>query len=101
MENKANCDCLVYTDREQFRIDREKGSVYFTARDNDGEQFMWYFCPCGCDRLSVVSCGKGFKPKESPSWKWDGDERAPTLKPSLNLVDHWHGFLTAGKWISV
>lgn len=39
-------------------------------------------------------------------WLWDGDERNPTLHPSLGLGEEgkgynlWHGFLTAGHWVA-
>lgn len=42
-----------------------------------------------------------------PHWKWDGDHDAPTLTPSIlvhavpDWTDGWHGFLTAGKLITV
>ena len=42
-----------------------------------------------------------------PVWKWDGNKEAPTITPSI-LVNSvpgwnpgWHGFLTAGKLITV
>lgn len=30
-------------------------------------------------------------------WGWDGNEEQPTLEPSINCVDRWHGFLRAGR----
>ncbi len=30
-------------------------------------------------------------------WKWDGNEDAPTLEPSIDLPGEWHGFLRAGR----
>jgi len=29
-------------------------------------------------------------------WQWDGNREAPTLKPSLNYVGIWHGYMKAG-----
>lgn len=40
-------------------------------------------------------------------WKWDGDEAAPTVKPSIDcrprMPEHcgWHGFMTKGALVSV
>jgi hypothetical protein len=31
------------------------------------------------------------------SWQWDGNEDKPTLTPSVNVVDHWHGWVKAGR----
>jgi hypothetical protein len=60
-----------------------------------------YVCPCGCKEWRRV-------PVEGQrKWNWDGDELAPTLTPSILHISrseercHWHGFLTAGKWITV
>ena len=30
------------------------------------------------------------------SWAWNGDLWKPTLRPSINHVDVWHGWLTNG-----
>lgn len=32
-------------------------------------------------------------------WTWDGNESAPTLKPSLHAVGIWHGYVRAGMLI--
>lgn len=63
---------------------------------------MDYRCPCGCGQTGPLD----FRPHESPSWEWDGNIEAPTLKPSVHhryLIrgewkTHWHGYLTAGIW---
>lgn len=55
-----------------------------------------YVCPCGCERVGALH----FKPRQSPSWDWDGNRLAPTLTPSVHHVDHWHGWLRAGLWTS-
>ncbi|MFG1414074.1 DUF6527 family protein [Xanthobacter sp. VTT E-85241] len=66
---------------------------------------MLYVCPCGCGRHGALP----FRPDPSPSWEWDGNRDSPTLTPSVHHVlrltaggtgTHWHGFLTAGEWIS-
>jgi hypothetical protein len=33
-------------------------------------------------------------------WKWDGNEDAPTLTPSLHLVGQWHGWMKNGELVS-
>lgn len=30
------------------------------------------------------------------SWSWNGNERKPTLKPSLHAVGIWHGYVRDG-----
>ena len=29
-------------------------------------------------------------------WGWDGNEDAPTLKPSIQCIGHWHGWVRDG-----
>jgi len=57
-----------------------------------------FFCPGGCGDPGFCRVGNGKKPEVEPSWKWDGNEVAPTLEPSI-YAKHtcgWHGYLTAG-----
>lgn len=92
------------------------GSFAYAVRygDDSGRKCgLFYRCPCGCGRDGYV----GFKPPSKDdlkygrdTWDWDGNEDAPTLKPSIlkhDLSDtvalkdcptHWHGFLHAGMW---
>ena len=90
-----------YDDLGKLLNDRTPGSFLIVSqRDLPG---LWFcsICPCGCGKYSALAIGKGEKPKAKPSWSWDGDEDRPTLKPSINHVDHWHGWLTGGIWKSV
>ena len=41
--------------------------------------------------------GRG-KPNR-PSWKWNEDILKPTLTPSINDPDGWHGYLREGKMV--
>lgn len=34
---------------------------------------------------------------QKPAWDWDGNREWPTLSPSINVIDRWHGFLRKGK----
>jgi len=72
---------------------------FFSSGDRD-KAGMIYVCPCGCGRQGALR----FRPHPSPSWEWDGNEEAPTLKPSVHDMPdgktHWHGWLTNGEWKS-
>jgi hypothetical protein len=35
------------------------------------------------------------------SWQWDGNTEKPSLTPSINVVDRWHGWVRAGRLVSV
>lgn len=30
-------------------------------------------------------------------WQWDGNREKPTLTPSINVTNGWHGFVTNGE----
>jgi hypothetical protein len=86
-------------DFKAFRDQRLAGSFHVENPDEDGEQFFWYCCPCGCGTVGPLLVGNGFKPEAGPSWNWNGWVTAPTLMPSVNHVGHWHGWLRGGEWI--
>ena len=49
-----------------------------------------------------VSTDPNMKHTERTVWHWDGDREIPTLNPSINNPpDGWHGWLRAGRLISV
>jgi hypothetical protein len=65
-------------------------------------QLTLYFCLPGESRWSPIHVQRG-QPHPDPEtriWGWDGDFDKPTVVPSINWVDHWHGYLTAGRFIS-
>jgi hypothetical protein len=81
-------------------LDGPPGSFCVAKADSDGQRWMWFVLPgkggCGCIRLRPL------RPSHAgePSWEWDGNEDKPTLTPSVNCVDIWHGFFTAGRMVS-
>ena len=87
-------------DKNKFHDERIAGSFYVTDPDSDKEQSFWYCCPCGCKQIGPLTIGNGFKPDFSPSWKWNGSLDKPNLEPSVHHLNHWHGYLTDGVWIS-
>lgn len=64
-------------------------------------------CPCGCDAIFGVR----FRTEGTfGGWDFNGDLSAPTLHPSVSCsvrggedgsVEHWHGWLRSGVWVSV
>jgi len=83
--------------RETFRARDEPGSFYLED-EGEGAFLFWYRCPCGCGAKGALFVGKNLKPNGQPSWEWNGSRSAPTLRPSVNHVGHWHGWLTDGAW---
>jgi hypothetical protein len=86
--------------REAFDRHRTPGSFMLERLDAAGLFKLIYFCPCGCGMLSRLQIGESFKPGgDRPSWRWNGSKTEPTLDPSVNHVDHWHGWLRDGYWV--
>lgn len=89
------------SNRDEFMNRLVPGSFFVSEADpTDGERSFWYCCPCGCGRRAPLTCGEKFKPSDGPSWNWNGSLERPTLQPSVNHVDHWHGWLIDGEWKS-
>lgn len=60
-------------------------------------------CPCGCGKWSFVRINpENWAPGTTPMWSCAGDDLHLTLSPSIGikpLVDgvyHWHGYLKNG-----
>jgi len=69
----------------------------FCFADDWNYIYIWLPGTSGPDCLGIQ---KG--PAGGPRvWGWDGNEDKPTLTPSIHAPDLWHGYLTAGKLISV
>lgn len=90
---------IHFDDFDAFREKRLPGSISISDRDEDGEVFVWYCCPCGCGSVAPLLAGVKFKPaSQRPSWNWNGSKTEATLHPSVNHVGHWHGWLRDGYW---
>lgn len=56
-------------------------------------------CPCGCGLQSWLPVNRA----DVACWDWDGNRERPTLTPSIlqsGLPCKWHGFLTAGEFVT-
>lgn len=79
--------------------------AYFVGNANKETCGMTIFCP-GCGKMTALTFTNwsGNNPENpTPMWTWDGNEEAPTLKPSIvHAVERggcgWHGWLTAGEF---
>ena len=34
------------------------------------------------------------------SWEWDGNKERPTITPSINCKDCWHGWIRNGEFVT-
>ena len=93
---------LNITDRAKFADQLLPGSFWLDDEQPDGTVLFWYVCPCGCGHMAPLLVGNGFKPTSTDAtWEWNGSRTEPTLKPSVNHVGHWHGWLRDGYWEQV
>lgn len=96
-ENRESCDMVRVVDREAVHAGPVGSFCIVTAAD--GDRMLWHKLPnamVGFCRLRPVRSGA----PAHPSWKWDGNEDKPTLKPSVHQVGGWHGWITAGRMVS-
>ena len=64
----------------------------FAFSDDFGTLYIWIPGTTGPDAISIQR-GPSVQPRV---WEWDGNEKKPTLNPSLLVPGQWHGFLRAG-----
>jgi len=84
-----------------FEQHRTPGAFMLEPFETAGLFTFIYFCPCGCGRKGELPIGENFKPGgDRPSWRWNGSRTEPTFDPSVNHVDHWHGWLRNGYWVT-
>jgi Family of unknown function (DUF6527) len=89
---------IHFPDKRKFREAKLPGSFFVQSDSTVVSSQFFYFCPCGCSIQSVLKIGNKFKPGGNQSWNWNGSTTEPTLSPSVNHVDHWHGWLREGYW---
>jgi hypothetical protein len=81
--------------------DRGTPGAFWYVQSAEGKKYtgLGFMCPCGCGERGVVLF---YKMDNHPAWNWDGNIDKPTLTPSIqrNTACRWHGFLTAGEWIT-
>ncbi len=77
--------------------DDEQPGEFDVVTEPDGQRRMWFVCPGPCKMMTAIALRPVLGPAV-PSWEFDGDLTAPTLKPSINHVGCWHGWLTKGEF---
>lgn len=78
-------DAFEHAERGQFDV----------VTKPSGQRRFWFVCPGPCKSIASIA----LRPvvDDSPqSWEFNGDMEKPTLNPSINHVDCWHGWLKEG-----
>jgi Family of unknown function (DUF6527) len=101
---------MVRRDRHANLWDDVVGAFYWTDCDDAGNHYRMLMVKMPADGGEVH--GIPIAPAVSSGWNkaawtFDGNEDAPTLSPSIRygdrnekheiVVEHWHGFIKAGR----
>jgi hypothetical protein len=62
---------------------------------DDVKSMIWIHIP-GSGLIRIPYGGATAETK----WQWDGNEDAPTITPSINVIGQWHGWMRNGELIS-
>lgn len=95
-ENRDSCAMHRVESREAVHTG-EPGAFWLNLES--APRLLWFKLPQGIVsfvRLRPIPADDTLH----PSWAWDGNEQAPTLKPSVHYVGVWHGWFTAGRMVS-
>lgn len=76
--------------------DHPPEGAFEAVTEPSGQGRFWFVCP-GCKWISAIAL-RPVVDGSPQSWEFDGNTEAPTLRPSINHVGCWHGFLTAGQF---
>lgn len=73
------------------------------------ESFFSFNCPLHDRRCGTLPIAGRVPEKRDPQnknggvaqWDWDGNRDSPTFSPSINCGGCWHGYIRAGRCVSV
>lgn len=95
---------LVELDPQFIRLGEDGGHVHVgTLLEAQGIRFS---CPCGQgDAIAIWFQGRGVDHRAAPHSRWHVGSVSTgyadlTLAPSINVVKHWHGFITTGEIVN-
>lgn len=82
---------------DKFNEYEHQGAFEFI--ELDGQQRFVFVCPGACKGLTFIAI-RPVVDGSPQSWERSGAPDAPTLRPSINHVGCWHGWLTDGEFTS-
>lgn len=78
--------------------DHPAPEAFEVVEEPTGQRRFWFVCP-GCKWISAIAL-RPVSDGSPQSWEFNGNMNAPTLHPSINHVDCWHGWLRDGKFVA-
>lgn len=85
-----------------YQLKSEQPGYWEIVHHPEAGSYLHFNCPCGCQYGNGIKLVQPLMdPHPNHVWGWDGNEKAPTLFPSLRRGTpcRWHGFLKVGVWI--
>lgn len=72
---------------------KNAGDFWFLDAYNDGDVYLHFICPCGCNKVIGIPLGE--------KWTFNGDKINPSINPSIQVMTgcKFHGFLINGEFI--
>lgn len=78
-----------------------KVGEFFTSTDKHGQRFLHAMFPGNHYAQLPIRPLLNPETNGGHSWEWDRNEVKPTLTPSVHCIGEWHGYVTAGRMVSV
>lgn len=80
---------------ERFADLSEPGDFVWTV-DEHGTRKLHLVVPSPTEGIARTSL-----PISAEGWEWTGSDAAPTLSPSVDVIGHWHGWVSDGVLVEV
>lgn len=78
--------------------------MFMGCGEGDRPKWMSFPCPGALGQSHPgTRCLIPIRPQANgvnASWEWDGNRDAPTMSPSVNCANCWHGFIRAGQFVT-
>lgn len=83
----------------EWKNDLHPGTASWLRGKDEKASVIIFTCPCGCKDVISIPVREGFG---NTFWNWDGNEKFPTLSPSIFRSSgcKWHGHLINGEFVS-
>lgn len=70
----------------------------YPEESTDGQYYIRLWLPGNTWPFTLPIYQKNAPPYLA--WGWNGDREQPSLTPSIDALGSWHGYLSAGRFVS-
>ena len=89
-----------WTDEDDEAMRAAPQGAFDVSTNSAGQRYFWFKCPGACKSIAPIALRPVVVDGSPPSWEFNESLEAPTLRPSINHVGCWHGWLTDGVFTS-